>query len=76
MECRISNCEGNIKAKGLCEKHYARQRRNGDPNKLRRDTIKLCEVDECFAKHEARGYCREHYRKYIERPNRRKRKLK
>jgi hypothetical protein len=29
--CSIDGCEGKAIARGLCPKHYARQRRNGDP---------------------------------------------
>jgi len=29
--CSIDSCEGKLKAKGMCDKHYMRMRRNGDP---------------------------------------------
>jgi hypothetical protein len=34
--CSIDGCEAKAVAKGLCAKHYARQRRNGDPGKVRK----------------------------------------
>jgi hypothetical protein len=30
--CKIKDCEGKVKAKGLCIKHYTRKIRYGDPN--------------------------------------------
>lgn len=30
--CKITGCEGVVKAHGLCAKHYMRQRRHGDPS--------------------------------------------
>jgi hypothetical protein len=30
--CRIEGCEGKPVGKGLCWKHYQRQRRHGDPS--------------------------------------------
>ena len=32
--CRIDDCEGIVKGQGLCNLHYTRLRRNGDPEKL------------------------------------------
>ena len=35
--CKIESCSGFAIAKGLCNKHYGRLHRNGDPEKLIRD---------------------------------------
>jgi hypothetical protein len=34
--CSIDGCDAKAVAKGLCAKHYARQRPNGDPEKVRK----------------------------------------
>ena len=34
--CIITDCQNKPVAKGLCAKHYMRQRRSGDPNKVRK----------------------------------------
>jgi hypothetical protein len=34
--CVIDDCGGKPVAKGLCAKHYARLRRGGDPQRLRK----------------------------------------
>jgi hypothetical protein len=31
MECRIAGCSDLVKAKGLCNRHYLKLRRYGDP---------------------------------------------
>lgn len=33
-ECSITACDLKVKAKGWCNKHYERWRRNGDPEKI------------------------------------------
>lgn len=35
MTCSIEDCSQPIRAKGLCNKHYLRQQRNGDPRQIR-----------------------------------------
>jgi hypothetical protein len=62
--CIIKGCFKACHAKGLCQKHYGFNRRNGDPllNKLPRDRV--CSINECFNKHEAKGYCSKHYSKF------------
>ncbi|OBI53596.1 hypothetical protein [Mycobacterium sp. E787] len=34
--CSVDSCQRQVKAKGLCEKHYRRMRRTGDPNQVRK----------------------------------------
>lgn len=36
LNCIASNCSNKVIAKELCSKHYARMKRNGDPNTLTR----------------------------------------
>lgn len=40
IPCSFETCEGNMKAKGLCSKHYARLLRRGDPS-----ISKICRSD-------------------------------
>jgi hypothetical protein len=32
--CKIKDCDGKVVAHGLCQKHYMRLRRHGDPEKV------------------------------------------
>jgi hypothetical protein len=34
--CRIAGCDGKALARGLCAKHYSRQRRHGDVDTVKR----------------------------------------
>jgi hypothetical protein len=36
MKCTVTDCDANATAKGLCQKHYMRQRRTGSADKTRR----------------------------------------
>lgn len=65
--CQIGGCQSAHYARALCRKHYARQRRHGDPNKLkqrqRSRAERRCVVVGCEAPHRARGLCQNHYRR-------------
>lgn len=37
MECEISGCDNDTRSSGLCNKHYQRKRRNGDPCLMHRE---------------------------------------
>jgi len=65
--CKISGCDNLVKAIGLCEKHYARKRRNGHPLRLINSEIKICTIKGCRLKCHARYYCKKHYQRYVER---------
>ena len=41
--CRIKGCYGKSVAHGLCQKHYMRLRRTGDPNRIGKPGPKLPE---------------------------------
>jgi hypothetical protein len=41
MTCSIEGCGGEAVAKGLCAKHYMRQRRGGDPTVRRKPGPKI-----------------------------------
>jgi hypothetical protein len=35
MTCSVGDCDGRARRKGLCDKHYFRARRYGDPEKFK-----------------------------------------
>jgi hypothetical protein len=39
MECRIAGCSDLVKARGLCNRHYRRLRRHGDPEAVMRPSV-------------------------------------
>lgn len=63
--CSADGCNSPIKAKRLCEKHYARQLRYGtlELKSVRVDKEKLtsCLVFDCENPAGRRGYCDRHY---------------
>lgn len=67
--CSVDGCNRDIAIKvvGLCNIHYQRQRRHGDPaagGKLRAKGIARgasCRVDACDEAGEQKGYCQKHY---------------
>lgn len=64
--CTVDGCDRPIrnKAQGLCNSHYLRLRRYGDPTiqKVRRyGPEDRCEAPGCDARPLARGLCRSHY---------------
>jgi hypothetical protein len=49
--CRIKKCKGKVFAKGLCVKHYTRERRHGDPmqvSKLGRPPLPITQLIKQF----------------------------
>lgn len=66
--CSIQGCAGITYARGLCEKHYRRLRRNGDPLKLFRSSEpRPCSVAGCGKVAESRGLCHGHYLRWLRR---------
>lgn len=60
--CSIEGCGGAVAARGLCTKHYARQRRNGTTDTVyRRTDVPWCTIPGCDRPTEARGLCLMHY---------------
>ncbi|MDP4501044.1 endonuclease domain-containing protein [Nonomuraea turcica] len=55
--CSEEDCTKPLKARGLCDTHYARLRRAGLPER----PIRVCGVDGCGRKHNTAGYCYTHY---------------
>jgi hypothetical protein len=63
----MQDCNNHSVANGLCEKHYRRFRRHGDPamsTRLLPGTYTKCIVDGCLSPHLSRGYCNKHYSRW------------
>jgi len=65
-KCRIEGCAGPIRAKGLCQKHYARKQRHGDPEAVAAQPAKglPCSIQECGRPIVCRGWCSVHYQRW------------
>lgn len=65
MQCYIQDCDGKVLAQGLCNKHYRRMKKHGNPMTVTRSVDqnppKECSVDGCSTKPKAKGLCRQHY---------------
>lgn len=65
--CPTPDCGKPVRAAGLCEAHYRKKRRYGDPlHRWRRPEYGLCSVDGCTnsadpKKGGSRGWCSKHY---------------
>lgn len=67
MKCNIQGCDNtNIAARGMCHKHYARQRRHGntdDPEYINKG--KICSVPDCNIEAHTRGLCIKHHVRWL-----------
>ena len=63
--CSVKGCNSRIKAKRLCEKHYARQLRYGTLElksvRAKKENLTSCIVFDCENAAGRRGYCDRHY---------------
>lgn len=64
--CSIPDCDKKVAAHGWCATHYARYRRNGSPDIVRRpapvlDRAPTCTMDGCENPHFGMGLCAAHY---------------
>lgn len=66
--CAIEGCGRPRHARGLCDPHYLRWSKNGDPDAGRpiggRRPDAVCSVENCDRKGYARGWCRMHYARW------------
>ena len=58
--CSVEGCGALVKAKGLCNTHYARLMRNGSPD-LQPKVVERCSHEGCDRPVIAKGYCGKHY---------------
>ena len=63
MNCSIEGCGAKVVCRGLCDKHYTRFKRHGDPTVALRDKSRPCAVDGCTSKRVYRQYCSMHQRR-------------
>ena len=60
--CKIEGCEKPTHARGLCNAHYKRWRKHGDPAYQRPNPD--CSIEDCGKRHYARGWCRMHHERW------------
>ncbi|MET8404472.1 HNH endonuclease [Streptomyces sp900116325] len=61
--CTAGDCGRPAVARELCNTHYTRWRKHGDPNFEQPPTPAFCKIDGCGRSHRARGLCKSHYRR-------------
>ena len=69
--CTIEGCDKHVRAKGLCQMHYVRVKKHGDPHGggrrpdwSGRFRPKTCVIDGCGRPHQSLGYCATHYQRH------------
>jgi hypothetical protein len=63
--CTIELCEGKAFGRGMCNKHYKRWWRHGDPSitQVIKD-VKICTFEGCNNQYRSLGYCDMHYTRF------------
>lgn len=65
MKCSVTDCERNAEKKGMCNKHYKRVLRHGNPYYTsRRPANMICEVINCEKPAKCNGLCNMHYARF------------
>lgn len=60
--CSLNGCDKPHYAKGLCNGHYQRAKRTGDPGSAwLQQRGRVCETEGCEREHSAHGMCSFHY---------------
>lgn len=62
--CKHPNCPRQRFARGYCQAHYWRSRKNQDMNAPILMPEKVCGVSGCKQRHAARGYCQKHLKRF------------
>lgn len=62
--CTIPGCETRVTARGLCNLHYSRWRRHGDPTAFLPPRYNGCAVEGCDGEHKSNGYCGKHAKRW------------
>lgn len=63
--CAVEPCTRKNYARGLCEPHYARFRRDGSITEYITLTRKRCSIRDCERPHDSRGFCSMHYHRFM-----------
>ena len=67
--CSVDGCSRKVKAKSMCQMHYDRVRKTGDPGgpESTRPGVRPCSVDGCPSapQYLDRGLCTMHYRRWV-----------
>lgn len=66
--CDVDGCDRRKKARGLCQTHYARWRKSGDPGAGQIRVARYdgpCSVDGCESPARSRGWCPTHYARVL-----------
>lgn len=59
--CKVINCNGLTRARGLCAAHYARMLRGqGFSQPIKRRCVNSCSIRGCDRQYYSNGYCRPH----------------
>ena len=61
--CSVIDCENKVYGKGLCNKHWQRWKKHGNPLIYKHRHI--CIIDGCNGKHLGRGYCVKHHSRFL-----------
>jgi hypothetical protein len=65
-DCDRKVCDREVYARGMCEMHYRRWRKHGDPTvRLVNETVPPCSVEGCGKPSDARGLCHGHYQRVL-----------
>ena len=55
--CKVEQCDKDVKAKGYCERHYAKWRKG----KMGKPRHKNCHAENCHKPISRRGFCQDHF---------------
>ncbi len=59
--CIVANCNRRAVSKSMCDMHYRRAKKYGDPLILKHQKGRGCSVIGCDGKHQGHGFCQKHY---------------
>lgn len=63
--CNIENCNNKVVGRNLCNKHYKRFLRHGDPHITKKaHGIEKCTYEQCDREYYGLGYCSMHYERF------------
>jgi hypothetical protein len=58
--CSVEGCDRDSKSKGLCAKHYQKQRNAGTTPKIKKFNVKPCNAAGCEENALRLGFCQKH----------------